>query len=380
MLYAFFDREERIDQAAMCRQVDALIRGGVHGIAVLGLACELNKLSVLERRALLDCVADSVNGRVPLSVTIGEPSVPGQIEFARAAKAAGASWVILQTPPVRGAGEDALVRFFGAVAEKSELPIGLQIAPAYLGLDMSAASLRTLRRQHRNVVLLKIESDPLTTARLIEDTDGAFQVFNGRAGLEMTHNLDAGCVGIIPGGESADRLARIYDLHRSTKPRDKAEAERQYRMLRSKLVFYFAQKRVPQPEDLADEVMVRVLSQIAGGANIHVPLASYCLGVARNVLLEYWRKPSPQELCEPEPEHSTPHGLHAVERTILVEECLRPVPAEERSVLLEYYSGDRIALAAALAISQNALRIRAHRTKERIAVRLSRNGGRRGRT
>jgi 4-hydroxy-tetrahydrodipicolinate synthase len=237
MLYAFFDRDERLDMAAMRRQVDALIRRGVHGLSVLGLASEVNKMNVMERRALLDCVADAVNGRVPLSVTIGEPSVPGQIEFVRAAKAAGASWAILQTPPVRGASETALLRFFGGVADKTDLPLGLQIAPAYLGLDMSAASLRVLRRQHRNVALLKIESDPLTTARLIEDTDGAFVVFNGRAGLEMTHNLDAGCAGIIPGAECADRLARLYELYRSAKPRDKTAAESQYRAIAPLLTF-----------------------------------------------------------------------------------------------------------------------------------------------
>lgn len=237
MLYALFDRSERIDPAAMRRQTDALVRRGVHGIAVLGLASEVNKMNAIERRALLDCVAEAVDGRVPLSVTIGEPSVPGQVEFARAAKAAGASWVILQTPPVRGASETALLRFFGAVADKAELPIGLQIAPAHLGLDMSAASLNVLRRQHRNVALLKIESDPLTTARLIEDTDGAFTVFNGRAGLEMTDNLDAGCAGIIPGAEAADRLARIFDLHRSAQRPTRLRAAREYRAIAPLLTF-----------------------------------------------------------------------------------------------------------------------------------------------
>lgn len=237
MLYALFDKNERIDAAAMRRQTDALIRRGVHGIAVLGLATEVNKMSLVERRAMLDFVAEAVGGRVPLSVTIGEPSVPGQIEFARAAKAAGAGWVILQTPPVRGASETALLRFFGGVAEKVDLPIGLQIAPAYLGLDMSASSLRALRRQHPNVALLKIESDPLTTARLIEETEGAFTVFNGRAGLEMTDNLDAGCAGIIPGAESADRLARIFTLHRSARAGDRARAAREYRSIAPLLTF-----------------------------------------------------------------------------------------------------------------------------------------------
>src|SRR3546814_19608925 len=52
-----------------------------------------------------------------------ETSIPGQIEFMRAAEAAGASWVILQPPPIKGIPERELVRFFGAVAERAQVPV-----------------------------------------------------------------------------------------------------------------------------------------------------------------------------------------------------------------------------------------------------------------
>jgi len=237
MLYAMFDKAERLDRGAMRRQVNALIGAGVHGIACMGVASEVNKMSLSERRTLLDWVAEDVNGRVPLSVTVGEPSVPGQVEFVRSAKAAGAQWAILQTPPVRGASESSVVRFFGAVCEKAALPLALQIAPEYLGLDMSAAGLNTLARNHPNLRLLKVELPPLPAARLVEDTRGVFEIFNGRAGQEMTYNLDAGCIGIIPGAETADVTALIYDLWSSDKPSDRAEAERLYREIAPLLTF-----------------------------------------------------------------------------------------------------------------------------------------------
>ena len=52
----------------------------------------------------------------------------------------------------------------------------------------------------------------LEVARLVEETQGAFRILNGRGGLELTDNLRAGCVGMIPGLESADLQARIFDL------------------------------------------------------------------------------------------------------------------------------------------------------------------------
>ena len=49
ILYALFDTEERLDRAAMKRQLEASIASGAHGVAALGLATEVAKLSARER-------------------------------------------------------------------------------------------------------------------------------------------------------------------------------------------------------------------------------------------------------------------------------------------------------------------------------------------
>ena len=237
MLYAFFDEEGRPDRAAIRRQIDACVAAGVHGIAVLGLGTEVNKLVLRERRLLLDWSAEDVGGRLPLAVTVAEPSVAGQIGFVRAAATAGADWVILQPPPVRNAPEDEYLRFFGAVADRSEVPVAIQNAPEYIGIGLSHRGLKTLCRNHPNVVAVKAESAALDVARLIEETHGSLRVLNGRGGLELTDNLRAGCAGMIPGAESADLQAEIHDLVRSGRQEDEERAERMYRELLPLLVF-----------------------------------------------------------------------------------------------------------------------------------------------
>jgi 4-hydroxy-tetrahydrodipicolinate synthase len=227
MLLAFFDGNDRLSRKAMRRQVDAMVASGVHGIAALGLATECNKLSTAEKRQLLDWVAEDLNGRLPLSVTISETSVRGQVEFVAAAAAAGAGWVVLQPPPVKGVEEEALMRFFGAVAERSQIPVGLQIAPGYLDAGLSADSLRRLAGQHANIAILKVEMAALDIAALAAATDGSFDIFNGHAGLELPDCLRAGCVGIIPGIECADVLARAYEAARSS-PGRPDESDRLY--------------------------------------------------------------------------------------------------------------------------------------------------------
>ena len=237
ILYAFFDEGGGLDRGAMRRQVDSCARSGAHGIGVLGLGTEVNKLDLDERRQLLDWVAEDLGGRLPLAVTVSEPNVAGQVSFLRAAADAGADWAILQPPPVRGMPEAEYIRFFGAVAEGSELPIAVQNAPQYIGIGLSNRGLATLRRNHPNVVAVKAECTALEVARLVEETQGAFRILNGRGGLELTDNLRAGCVGMIPGLESADLQARIFDLMGGEGRKDEVHADDLYRDLLPLLVF-----------------------------------------------------------------------------------------------------------------------------------------------
>lgn len=214
MLYAFFDSAGELDRGAIRAEVEACVAAGAHGIAVGGLASETNKLATAERRRLLDWVAEDLNGRRPLSATIAENSIAGQVAMARAAAEAGAAWVVLQPPPVRSAPEPELIRFYGAVADASPLPVGIQNAPEYIGIGVSNAGFAELKRHHPNVEIIKAEGPAVYIAELAAETGGAYRLFNGRNGIDLVDSLRAGCHGLIPGVETADVQARIYELIR----------------------------------------------------------------------------------------------------------------------------------------------------------------------
>ena len=234
MTLAFFDADDRLDLAAMRREIEAIAAHRPDGIAVLGLATEVNKLSLAERHQVLECVAGALDGAMPLSVTVAENSVDGQIAFARAAVDAGASWVILQPPPVKDVPELVLQRFFGRVADRIDVPVGIQNAPMYLGIGLSSEGLVSLNRQHPNIAILKTEDSPLEIARTVDETGGAYDVFAGRGGLEMPELMRAGCVGCIPGVEVCDRLIRVSRLLREG---DGAAAQAVYREAEPVIIF-----------------------------------------------------------------------------------------------------------------------------------------------
>jgi 2-keto-3-deoxy-L-arabinonate dehydratase len=208
MLYALFDKNGQLDREGMRRQVKAMLRANVHGLAILGLASEGNKLSSAERQTFMEWAAEDCGSAVPLAVTVAEPNIEVQIDFARAAAHCGASWIILQAPPVRGIGEPDLLRFFAAVAENSDLLVGIQNAPEYLGSGLSNSGLKALVKRQPNITLIKLETSAICVSRLIEDTDGTADVFSGRAGIDFVECLRAGAAGAIPGAEAANVLAK----------------------------------------------------------------------------------------------------------------------------------------------------------------------------
>ena len=235
MVYAFFDADGRLDRGFMRRQVEACLAAGAHGVAALGLATEVAKLSADERLAIMDWTAEDVAGRVPLGFTIFGASVEAQIAEAERARSAGANWVIHQPPPKGTVQSEAeLVDFFAAAMAGHSLTAAIQNAPAYLGLGLSREGLASLARRTPNFRVLKGEGPAIEIAETIATLGGAFPVFNGRGGLEFLDNLRAGCAGLIVAPDVIDVLVLAFDRLRAGRDDD---AERAYREALPAIVF-----------------------------------------------------------------------------------------------------------------------------------------------
>ena len=237
ILYAFFDANGRIDEAAMRLQTEKCIETGCHGIAVLGNVTESGKLDRDERLRLVEVVGEAIAGRVAYAVTIGDPGIEGQKAFAREAAKAGADWVILQPPPVKGVPEKEIVRFFGAVADGCDLPVAIQNNPVNMDIWLTNDSLLALHRNHPNVAIMKAEGPAVTVQALMEAAGGGLTIFSGQGGIEYMTNLRSGAAGLIPAPDCLAHQIRIYELWREGTPEARAEAERLHREVLPLIVF-----------------------------------------------------------------------------------------------------------------------------------------------
>jgi len=234
ILYALFDAHEKLDRVAMRRQVQACLTCGVHGVAALGLATEVAKLTEAERRTVMEWVAEDTAGRVPLALTIFGSSVGEQVSQMRHAERVGADWVILQPPAAGAFGAAEYIRFFGRVADETDLPVAIQNAPAFFGRGLTADEIRELIARHPNIRLIKGEGPVVDIAGLIERTEGRVPVFNGRGGLELVDNLRAGCRGMILAPDCIDHAVRSYEAFRRG---DELAAEHAYQAMLPAAVF-----------------------------------------------------------------------------------------------------------------------------------------------
>lgn len=211
VLYALFDATGALNRADMKAQVEWILSKGVDGITVLGLATEVQKLSVTEQRAIIEWAAKDIAGKVPLSVTITGNSVAQQREMVSFALDRGADWLILQ-PPMAGAySGDTYIDFFTKVAEGFDAPFSIQNAPQYLGRALSAEDVAKLTGRNPGFSLIKAETSAVDLAALIGRCGDSMTVLNGRGGLEMTDCLRAGAHGFVLAPDLIDHSKRVFD-------------------------------------------------------------------------------------------------------------------------------------------------------------------------
>jgi 2-keto-3-deoxy-L-arabinonate dehydratase len=207
VLYAYFDARNQLDRQALRTQIDATIAAGARSIVILGLATEVHRLTLDEKHQLIDWTSADLAARVPLVVTITGDTVDAQVALADYAVERGASWLILQPPSMRDKPESFYFDFFAAVMQRTRVPVGIQNAPEYLGVGLSAESIVALASRCPNFRLLKGEGPATTIERTIDRLHAlghTLPVFNGRGGQELVDNMRAGCAGLIVAPDTFD--------------------------------------------------------------------------------------------------------------------------------------------------------------------------------
>lgn len=171
-----------------------------------------------------------------------------------------------------------------------------------------------------------------------------------------------------------------FDKLLSTLDADRDAAGAKYESLRARLIKFFEWRNCETAEELTDTVLDRVMKKIAGGEDIK-NVSAYAATVAQFVFKEDLRRreklfrsiEDAPEIAEIADEKISREDETETKKTDCLTKCLAEFSAENRRVIVEYYSADERTMIAArqrladeMKVSLNVLRIRVCRLKSKL--------------
>lgn len=198
-----------VDKEGLERLVEHLIRGGVHGIFVLGTTGEGASLSGSLRRELISLTARQVQGRLPVFVGISDSSIKESLAMAAFAAESGADAVVATPPFYFGIGQEEIADYFIALADDLALPLFLYNIPSVAKTGIAPETVKRLS-SHPKIIGLKDSSGNavyLNTVLYLLQGEATFSLLVGPEEMLATAVL-SGAHGGVNGG--ANIFPRLY--------------------------------------------------------------------------------------------------------------------------------------------------------------------------
>ncbi len=219
-----FDSDYAVDYASLRRLVRFQLGLGAQGLTILGVMGEAAKLSVDERRAVMDCVMDTVAGAVPIVVGTSHTELATCIALSQAAFAAGAAGVMIAPPPLEDKSDPAILALYERIAERVDGQIVVQDFPPVNDVIMSPSVLAQIARRIPKARTLKLEDPPLMQKiTAIREQTELFAIFGGLGGMFLLEELNRGAAGTMTGFAFTEILVAVYEAFVAGE-RAKAEA------------------------------------------------------------------------------------------------------------------------------------------------------------
>jgi dihydrodipicolinate synthase/N-acetylneuraminate lyase len=209
---------DRLDEPGLERLLEHIIRGGVHGLFILGTCGEAPSLSYRLRRDLITRVCQQVRGRVPVLVGITDTSMFEAVGLARHAADAGADALVTSAPYYFPMGQPELVNFVERLVSELPLPLYLYNMPQLTKVQFSLDTVKRFIDLERIIGVKDSSGDLNYFQQLLEVvcTRPDWRLFMGQEYL-LVDGLRLGGHGGVIGGANIDPavLVGIYQALKS---------------------------------------------------------------------------------------------------------------------------------------------------------------------
>jgi 4-hydroxy-tetrahydrodipicolinate synthase len=189
--------DDRVDEAAYGRLIEAQVAGGVAGIVPVGTTGESPTLTHAEHMRVVELGIQAAAGRVKVIAGTGSNSTREAVAMTEEAEKLGADAALLVAPYYNRPTPEGLYRHFAKIAEATRLPLMLYSIPARCGVEIGIDIVARLAREFSNVVAIKEAGGAVDrVSALRAATPPAFEILSGDDSLTLPF-MSAGAVGVV---------------------------------------------------------------------------------------------------------------------------------------------------------------------------------------
>lgn len=140
-----FDKNAKVDHGALSELVNRLIEQGAGGFYACGSTAECFLMTDEERKATLETIVKTTNGRVPVIAHVGNIGTEKTCDLARHARELGADAISSVPPFYYKFSFDEIAGYYGDIAKAvPDLPLIVYNFPAFSGVEINADNFKTI--------------------------------------------------------------------------------------------------------------------------------------------------------------------------------------------------------------------------------------------
>jgi 1-pyrroline-4-hydroxy-2-carboxylate deaminase len=202
-----------LDLDGTARQIEVLVRAGVHGLVMLGTVGENCSLDYAEKLEVLRRAVAAVAGRVPVLTGVAECTTALACRFAADAQKAGVDGLMVLPAMVYKSDPRETISHFRAVAKATDLPILCYNNPVSYGVDITPEMFADLADEPRFVAIKESSENVRRITDLKNRCGDRYTLFCGVDDLVL-ESVMLGAVGWVSGLVNAfpEESRLLWDL------------------------------------------------------------------------------------------------------------------------------------------------------------------------
>lgn len=205
--------DSEIDEDGLKKLIEHLIKGGVHGVFLLGTTGEAPNLNYELRKQFIRKACSHIRKRIPVVVGITDTVVKYSLEMANAAKDAGADAVVISAPYYIPMTQNEMVLYLEEIVPQLPLPFLMYNMPSCTGLHMSLDTVRKAKQM--GAIGIKDSSGDLQYLYSLIEEFRDTPEFSIIAGTELfiPETMKSGGHGCVPGGANVfpETFVALYE-------------------------------------------------------------------------------------------------------------------------------------------------------------------------